>query len=100
MGALHDFLRQYWTNLLAVGVFVSAAFRYCRLNDAFDLNLHLRWIVFAFGGLVMFIGSDEWSEWSGEYGLTRQQWIMTPAWYIRLVGGILLVWFTIVLYRV
>jgi hypothetical protein len=72
----------------------------CGLNDAFDLNLHLRWIALAFGGLVMFIASEEFSEWSGRYGASRQHWLMTPAWYIRLVGGVLLVCFTIALYRV
>ncbi len=100
MNVLRDLLRQYWANLMVVGVFVYAAFRYCQLNDAFDLNRHLRWIVFAFGGMVMFIGSDEWSEWSGHYGLTRQHWIMAPGSYFRLVGGVLLVWFTIALHRV
>ena len=97
---LRDILRQYWVKLLAIGVFVCAAVRYCGLNDAFDFNLHLRWIALAFGGLVMFIASEEFSEWSGRYGLSRQHWLMTPSWYIRLVGGILLVCFTIALYRV
>ncbi len=97
---LRDILKQYLVNVLAIGVFVCATVRYCRLNDGFDLNLHLRWIALAFGGLVMFIASEEFSEWSGRYGVSRQHWLMTPAWYIRLVGGILLVYFTVALYRV
>ena len=87
MSILRDIVRQYWANLLATGVFVCAAVRYCSLNDAFDLNLHLRWIALAFGGLVMFIASEEFSEWSGRYGLSRQHWLMTPSGYIRLLAA-------------
>ncbi len=97
---LRDFMQQYWVNLLAVGLFVCAAVRYCRLNDAFDINRHLEWIALAFGGLVMFIASEEFSEWSGRYGVSRQHWLMTLAWYIRLLGGTVLVYFTIALFRV
>jgi uncharacterized protein YjeT (DUF2065 family) len=93
-------LRQYGLNLLAIGIFIIALVRYCRLNDAFDFNPHLRMIAFAFGGLVMFIASDAWSDWTGGYGLTRQQWLALPAWFIRIAGGVLLVYFTVALYRI
>jgi hypothetical protein len=99
MDLLRDIVRQYGLKLVAVGVFVLAAVKYCRLNDAFDLNQHLEMVVFAFGGLVAFIASDEWSDWTGRYGLTRQRWIMLPPWFVRGIGGIVLVYFTVALYR-
>jgi hypothetical protein len=99
MNLLKDILRQYGANLVALGVFVGAVVRYCQLKDAFDLNDHLRLIVFAFAGCVAFVGSEEWAEWSGGYGFTRQQWWMTPAWLIRMTGGITLVYYTVALYR-
>jgi len=96
---LRDFLRQCWANLLAIGVFVCAAVKYCCLRDAFDLNRHLELILYAFGGLVMFIASDEWSDWTGHYGMTRLTWIATPAWFLRVAGLVTLVFYTIALYR-
>ena len=99
MDLLRDIVRQYGLKLVAVGVFVLAAVKYCRLNDAFDLNQHLEMVVFAFGGLVAFIASDEWSDWTGHYGLTRQHWLRMPPWFIRVIGGIVLVHFTVALYR-
>ena len=45
MSLLRDILRQYWANLLAIGVFVCAAMRYCGLNAAFALNSHIEWIL-------------------------------------------------------
>jgi hypothetical protein len=99
MDLLRDILRRYGTNLVAIGVFACAAVSYCRLNDAFDLNRHLEMIALAFGGLVAFIASEEWSDWTGQYGLSRQQWFSTPAWIVRVIGGIMLVYYTIVLFR-
>jgi hypothetical protein len=99
MDLLKDIIRQYGANLVALAVFAAAAVRYCRLHDAFDINDHLGMVVFAFGGFAAFIGSEEWSDWSGRYGLTRQQWWTTPAVYIRVGGGILLVYYTVALYR-
>lgn len=98
MNLLRDILRQYGAKLVAIGVFACAAVKYCRFHDAFDLNRHLELIILAFGGLVMFIASDEWSDWSGGYGLTRQDWISMSPWHIRVVGGIMLVVATLALY--
>ncbi len=100
MSILRDIVRQYWVNLIAAGVFACVALRYCCLNDAFALNRHLEWLVLVFVGMVMFIGSEQWSEWAGHFSVIRWQWVPTPPWLIRLVGGILLVCFTIALYRV
>ena len=86
-------------SILALGIFACTAVKYWRLDEAFDLNDHLRLIILAFAGLVAFVGSEEWSEWTGRYGWTRQQWWMTPSWYIRMTGGIMLVYHTTALYR-
>src|SRR5271166_4220959 len=86
MDVVRDILRQYWAKLLAIGVFACAAARYCRLNDAFDLNRHLELIFMAFAGLVAFIASDEWSDWTGQYALTRRQFFTIPSWIIRVIG--------------
>ena len=100
MSLLRDILRQYWVNLLAIGVFVCAAVRYCCLNDAFAVNSHLEWLVVAFVGMVMFVGSEVWSEWADHFDIDRWKWIPTPPWFIRLVGGTVLVYFTIALFCV
>jgi len=99
MDLLRDILWQYGAKLAAIGVFACAAVKYCRLNDAFDLNHHLEKIFFAFAGLAAFIAGDDWSDWTGRYGLTRRQWIAMPSWLVRVTGGIVLVYFTIALYR-
>ncbi|MGO9108665.1 MAG: hypothetical protein ACLP9L_05475 [Thermoguttaceae bacterium] len=98
MGLLRDILRQYWAKLLAIGVFACAAVKYCLLNDAFDLNRHLAMVVLAFGGLVAFIANDEWSDWIGYYSVIHLQWLTMPPWFIRLIGCIVLVFFTVALY--
>jgi hypothetical protein len=98
MDELKDFLRQYWANLLAFGVFCVAAVRFWLLGEWFDAN-HLRPIIFAFAGLIAFVASDDWTDWSGGYGLTRNQWINAPSWAIRLAGAIALVYFTVALFR-
>ena len=100
MNLLRDILRQYWANFLAIGVFGCAVLRYCCLNDAFAMNIHLEWLVVAFVGMVMFVGSEALSEWADHFDIDRWKWIPTPPWYIRLVGGILLVCFTVALHRV
>ena len=56
-------------------------------------------MLLAVGGFVMFVASEEFSDWTGGYGFTRQQWYTTPSWYIRLVGGIMLVACTWSLYH-
>ncbi len=48
----------------------------------------------------MFVGSEAWSEWADHFDIDRWKWIPTPPWFIRLVGGTMLVYFTIALFRV
>jgi hypothetical protein len=79
-------------------VLVCAAVRYWRLGNYFETN-HLRLTIFAFGGFVAVVGSEEFSDWTGHYGLTRAQWFTTPSRYIRMVGGFALIYCTIALYR-
>ena len=64
MSLLRDILRQYWANLLAIGVFVRAFERYCCFEDAFAMNRHLEGLIFAFVGMVMFVGSEVWRKWA------------------------------------
>jgi hypothetical protein len=56
-------------------------------------------MLLAFGGFVGVVASEEFSDWTGHYGFTRSQWYATPAWYIRITGGIALVYCTLGLYR-
>ena len=100
MSDLRDIVRQYWANLLAVGVFVCAFERYCCFEDAFAMNRHLEGLIFAFVGMVMFVGSEVWAEWGGHFDVARSQWLPVPPWFFRFVGGIVLVFFTIALFRV
>ncbi len=98
MDIIKDILRQYWLHVLALIVLICAAIRYWLLGDYFEIN-RLRLMIFAFGGFVAVVASEEFSDWTGHYGFTRAQWFSTPSWYIRLVGGIALVYCTIALYR-
>jgi hypothetical protein len=95
---LRDLFRQYWLHALALAVCVCATIRYWQLGDYFETT-RLRLMIFAFGGFVAVVTSEEFSEWTGRYGLTRAQWLMTPDWFIRFVGGISLLYCTIALYR-
>ena len=99
MDRLRDILRQYWAQLLAIGVFTCALAKYCRLNNAFDFNDHLEMIACAFAGLVAFIAGDVWSDWTEHYDVARLRWFTTPPWLVRMAGGIVLVCFTVALYR-
>ena len=96
MDLIKDILRQYWLHALALAVLVCAAVRYWRLGDPLQAN-HLRLMLLAFGGFVAVVASEEFSDWTGHYGLTRAQWLTTPSWWIRLIGGIVLVYCTIAL---
>ena len=98
MDVIKDILRQYGLNGLALAVLVCAAVCYWRLGNYFEIN-HLRLMIFAFGGFVAVVASDEFSDWTGRYGFTRAQWFTTPSSYIRLLGGIALVYYTLALYR-
>ena len=43
-------------------------------------------LVVAFGGLIAVVFSDEWSEYTGRYGMTRDQFRTQPAWFVRISG--------------
>lgn len=98
MSILRDILRQYWTNLLALAVFACAFARYWQLN-AVEPHHHLEPLVLAFVGFCMFAFSETLSEWGDHFDLDRWKWIPTPPWFIRLVGGILLLYFAVALFR-
>jgi hypothetical protein len=98
MDFIRAILRQYGANILAWIVFGVAAFRFWWLGVYFDAR-YLLPMVFAFGGLVAFVGSDEWAEYMGMYGVTREQYWTVPALIIRVVGGIVLLGATIRLFR-
>ena len=100
MDIIKDILRQYGANILACLVFAVAAVRFWWLGGClnFESN-HLRDFILAFAGLMAFVASDQWSDWTGQYGFTRKQWLAAPSSLIRLVGGIALVYFTVALFR-
>ena len=98
MDRIKDFLRQYWLQVLALLVLVCAGLRYWRLGNYFEMG-RLRLMIFVFAGFVAVVASEEFSDWTGHYGFTREQWFTTPSWYIRIVGGVTLVYCTIALYR-
>jgi hypothetical protein len=98
MDVIKDILRQYWLNALAAVLLACAAVRYWRLGDYFESH-QLRLMLLAFGGFVAVVASEEFSDWTGHCGFTRAQWFTTPSWYIRIVGGIVLGFCTLALYR-
>jgi hypothetical protein len=98
MDVIRDIFRQYWANTLAWAVFACAAVRYWRLGNHFQTD-NLRLIIFAFGGLVAFVGSEEWAEYTGQYSWTSDKFRILPSSFIRLAGGIALAWSTVALHR-
>jgi hypothetical protein len=90
------FVGQYWFQLLAIAVFVAAAWRYWQLGQWLE-NIEL--ILIAFGSLVAVIAADEFTEWTGNYGWTRSQWRQLPEWWVRGVGFIVLLVVTVMLFR-
>ncbi|NLF08431.1 MAG: hypothetical protein GX594_10690 [Pirellulaceae bacterium] len=96
MNLIKDILRQYWPNVLALLFLLCAAYRYWMLGEYFD---NIRLMIFAFGGFVAVVASEEFSDWTGRYGFTRKQFFTTPEAYIRIGGGIVLVYCTLALYR-
>ena len=95
MDLIKMFVRQYWLNLLAAGVFAADVFRYVRLGRWEQQLVPLAFAVF---GFVCVVASEEVADWTGSYGWTRQQWRRRPPGAVRLTGGILLFLATIVLY--
>ena len=73
--------------------------KYCRLKDTFAINDHLEMVVFAFVGLVAFIASEEWSDWTGRCSSTRQQSDHDAIVVGSRDRGITLVYFAVALYR-
>ena len=98
MDLIRDIVRHYWANALAWVVFACAATRYWRLGNHFETR-HLSLIIFAFGGLVAFVGSEEWAEYTGQYSWTADKFRVLPSSFIRIAGGIVLAWTTIALHR-
>ena len=68
MDIIKDILRQYWLHALALLVLIFAAIRYWLLGDYFEIN-RLRLMIFAFGGFVAVVASEEFADWTGRYGL-------------------------------
>jgi hypothetical protein len=96
MDLIKLFLRQYWLNLLACGVFAADVVRYVRLAE---WEQRLAPFAFAAFGFVSVVASEEVADWTGRYGWTRQQWWQDPPSYVRFTGGVMLIVATIVLYR-
>jgi hypothetical protein len=91
-----DIVRQYWLNTIAVVAFGFAAARYIHLPD---WQGRISQILLAFGGMVMVVASDEFSNWTGRYGWTRNQWLQYPGWFVKFLGIVLLGWMLIRLYQ-
>jgi hypothetical protein len=106
MSVIRDILRQYWTHILALGVFTCAAVRYWRLDNYLEEN-HLTGIVCALGGLLLVLNGDEWTASPSDDSerLTPDpDWIRRRSYTYRswggpIFGGIVLIWGTITLYR-
>jgi hypothetical protein len=96
MNAFLDIVRQYWLNAIALIAFAFAAARYIHIAD---WEGRLIQVLLAFGGMVMVVASDEFADWTGRYGWTRNQWLQYPGWFVKLVGIILLGWMLIKLYQ-
>lgn len=80
----------WWTVLAAgsaVALFGAAVLKVASTGAWEDQLEH---VLMAFGGLIAFLFSESFAEWSGNYGLTRKQWIQRPEWAIRFGGAVLL----------
>ena len=106
MTTIKAFLRQYWTQMLAIAVFICAAVRYWQLGRWLDED-HVTGIAIALAGLVLVLVGNEWtaSPSGDSERLTRDpHWIRRRSftyrsWVGPIAGGIALIWGTIALYR-
>lgn len=83
MSRLNDVVREHWLNLLALCAFACVGFRLWQLPWLWEQATTL---AVAFGGLVAIVFSDEWSEYTGRYGMTRDQFRTQPSWFVRIWG--------------
>jgi hypothetical protein len=106
MTLIRDILRQYWTHMLAIVVFICAAVRYWRLGDFFGED-HASAISLVVVGLILVLYGDEWtaSPLDDSERLTRDHdWLQRRSYTYRswagpVLGGIALIWGAIWLYR-
>lgn len=83
MARLNDAVREHWLNVLAFCAFAGVGFRVWQMPWRWE---ELTTLVVAFGGLIAVVFSDEWSEYTGRYGMTRDQFRTQPAWFVRISG--------------
>ena len=106
MTLIKDILRQYWTHILAIVVFICAAVRYSRLGNFLDAD-PVMGISLALVGLILVLYGNEWtaSPSGDSERLTKDpDWLQRRSYTYRswtglVLGGIALIWGTILLYQ-
>ena len=73
--------------LIALGLLVGS-FVTVFVNGGWEKYAYELAIVF--GGFFMFVFSDTFSDFTSSYGWTRDQIWQSPVWYIRIIGGLIL----------
>jgi hypothetical protein len=80
----------WWTVLTAALALLLFGAAMLKVANAGAWEEELEHVLMAFGGLVMFLFSESFAEWTGHHGLTRKQWYQRPDWAIRFGGAVLL----------
>ena len=52
---------------------------------------HIEPWCFCFAGFVMFIGAEEFAEYTGRYGASNASFYTQPVWYVRSSGCVIFV---------
>ena len=73
--------------LIALGLLVGSFIKVA-INGQWSSEWDALALVLA--GFVMLSFSETFAEYTGHYGWTREQWLQSPTWYVKLFGGILL----------
>ncbi|MCA9248445.1 MAG: hypothetical protein KDA42_15065 [Planctomycetales bacterium] len=82
-------LKRYWLHFIAIGLLAICLRRYVALAQWEEKLPEMAVAVF---GCVCVLASDEVVDWTGSYGLTRNQWRSYPTWFVRNTGICLLLY--------
>ncbi len=91
-------LKRLIINLVAIGLFIVVAVTEWR-EHAKEWEKYVKIWSFCFVGLVMFLCSEEFAQWTGRWGTSHQDFYRQPAWYVKLSGGILFLISAVILLR-
>jgi hypothetical protein len=87
--AIQDFLKQHWLNVLPLAAFTGITWGCLALGDP---RRTLCSVVLALIGLGVFVASEALSEYMDVWGGFFRHLSPRPAWFYRVIGGLLLAW--------